>query len=310
MISSIFGKTKPVNFIIVLGFIFLFYWLVQFFIFPVNLDFQELIYYFFVLGVLLFSVFVVDFIAKRNQITGTNSFTILFYALLIVVFPEVLLDPNAIFCNFFLLLAFRRILSLKSLKNVKHKVFDASIWILIASFWYDWALIFLLLVYIAIYFYEPKIFKNWLVPIGAFIIISLITYAALIILDKVEFLQEHYQFEYIPDFKNHLADYTKIGIYTLLALVISSIAFIRMSKLGMGKIITMRLIAVALGLGLTLTFLKTSEISFPVLITFFSTSIFLTKYVELTKKSNYKELFLIASVLLPFLILSIELILK
>lgn len=309
MISSIFGKTKPVNFVIILGFVFCFYWGINLLTFSGAYDFGEFLFQLFVSGLLCFGIFIVDFIAKRNQITGTNSFTILFYALLIVVFPEVLTDPNAIFCSFFLLLAFRRIISMKSLKSVKLKVFDATFWILIASFWYDWALLFIVLVYVSIYFYEPKVFKNWLVPFVALFVVFLISYAILVLLGKDYLLNEHYQFN-LDSFTEYIGGYTKLAIYALFALGITSITFIRMSKLGMGKIITMRLIAIALVLGLGLTLFKSSESYFPVLVTFFSTSIFLTKYVELTKKTNIKELFLIASVVLPFLILGIELVLK
>lgn len=309
MISSIFGKTKPVNFVIVIGFVFGLYWLVNLILFKQTLEFSDLIYSLFVIGVLCFSIFVIDFIVKRNQITGTNSFTILFFALLTIIFPEVLQDSDAIFCTFFLLLAFRRIISLKSLKSIKLKIFDATFWILIASFWVDWALLFMVLVFLAIYFYEPKVFKNWLVPFVATFIVFTITLATLILFNEVDTLEAHYRFNWITTSGNWTS-YTKLIVYSLFALGITSVTFIKMSKLGMGKIITMRLIAIALVLGLGITFLKFSEMSSVVLVTFFSTSVFLTKYIELIKKANFKELFLIASIVLPFIIFGLEVILK
>ena len=115
MISGIFGKTKPINFIILQGFLFVFYWFVNFVLYKNHYGPEKLVTKFVALGILLFSVFLVDFIVKRNQITATNSFAILYFTMLIVIFPEVLLDDNSIFCNFFLLLALRRLLSLKSL---------------------------------------------------------------------------------------------------------------------------------------------------------------------------------------------------
>mgnify|MGYP001569606936 FL=1 len=151
MISCIYGKTKPINFIILQGFLFVFYWFVNFVLYKNHYGTEKLVTKFVVLGVLLFSVFAVDFIVKRNQITATNSFAILYFTMLIVIFPEVLLDDNSVFCTFFLLLALRRLISLKSLKNLKLKILDATIWTLIASLFYDSPIVYLVLVGIANY---------------------------------------------------------------------------------------------------------------------------------------------------------------
>ena len=72
----------------------------------------------------------------------------------------------------------------------------------------------------------------------------------------------------------------------------------------------MRLIAISLALGLIITFLKTTNDIYPVLITFFPGAIFLAKYVELIKKATIREIVLIVSVVAPFLILMTEMILK
>ncbi|HET8737383.1 MAG TPA: hypothetical protein VFM69_12365, partial [Pricia sp.] len=62
MISLIFGKTKPVNYIIILGFLFLFYWFAHFLLFDRIYSAGELLPHLLLLGTLMFSVFVVDFI--------------------------------------------------------------------------------------------------------------------------------------------------------------------------------------------------------------------------------------------------------
>ncbi|MGB5782821.1 MAG: hypothetical protein WBM42_13180 [Eudoraea sp.] len=310
MISGIFGKTKPINFIIILGFLFVFYWFVHFVLYQNHYEPEQFVIKFVVLGILLFSVFIVDFIVKRNQITATNSYAILYFTLLIIIFPEVLLDDNAVFCSFFLLLAIRRLISLKSLKNIKLKVFDATIWTLAASLFYDWAILYLILVCIAIYFYEPKNIKNWLVPLTGILTIGIIVLCFLIITDNLDFLKNHYQFSFKGDIIAYWINSTKLAIYAIITIIIAALAFIKMGKLGMGKIITMRLIAISLAIGLLVTFLKTSNDTFPVLITFFSGAIFLAKYVELIKRATLKEIVLMVSTVAPFLILMTEMILK
>jgi len=312
MISSVFGKTKPINYIIILGFLFLFYWFVHFLLFQSAYGPEQLLIQTLVLGILIFSIFVVNFIVRRNQITGTNAFVILYYTLLIVLFPEVLMDNNAVLCSFFLLLSTRKLISLKSLKNIKLKIFDASLWIIVSSLFYDWAILYLILVFIVIYFYEPKNFKNWLVPLVGIFAVGIILASILIITNNMGFLMEHYSFSpsFDSDFFVYLTNNTKLVVYTFIAILFGFLAFIKMGKLGVGRIITMRIVATSLAMGLVVTFLKTSSGVFPIMVTFFPSAVLLTKYVEGIKKINIKEIALIVSVLAPFIVLVTDMIVK
>ena len=312
MISSIFGKTKPINYIIVLAFLFIFYWIVHFLVYQRSYPIEELLLQTAVLGILLFSIFVVNFIVKRNQISGTNSFTILFYALLIVVFHTVVLDNNAILCSFFLLLAQRRLISLKSMKDIKLKVLDASLWVVVASIFYDWALIYFILIFVAIYSYEPKNIRNWLIPFLGLFALGLILFSLLILTDQQQFLSGHYRFEFSLDtnFFAYWGNSSKMVIYTVFVMIVGLLAFFKLGKLGMGRIMTLRLIAISFAIGIALTLLKTSGQAFPVLITFFPASVLFTKYIEVIKKINIKEIALMASVFIPFVIFLAEWIVK
>jgi hypothetical protein len=265
-----------------------------------------------ILSVLLFSIFIVDFIVKRNQITSTNAFAILYYTLLFVVFPEVLLDNNAILCSFFLLLSTRKIISLRSLKNVRMKIFDASLWVLVASLFYDWALLYLAVVFIAIYFYEPKNLKNWLVPFVAILTASVISYCVLMLMDYESFIEDHYQMHITLDtnFFAYWGNSTKLILYSIITIICGFIAFLKLGKLGLGRIITMRVIAILLAAGLVVTAIKASAEVYPILITFFPGAVLISKYVEIIKKINIKEWVLIVSVIAPFIFFITQLIIK
>ncbi|WP_408065828.1 hypothetical protein [Zobellia sp. 1_MG-2023] len=259
----------------------------------------------FVLSVLFFSVFIVNFIVKRNKVTGANSFTILFYGLLMVVFPETLLDSNAIFCSFFLLLATRRLISIRSLKNIKFKIFDATIWVLVSSLFYDWALLFLILVLAAIYFYEPKNARNWFVPLAAIFTVLMITECVLILYGNQDFLSNHYKFSVSLDstYFSYWGHSTKLVLFALTTFVSGILAFVKLGKSGFGKVITMRLIALSFVIGLVLNILLLSDNVYPVMITFFPAVVFMTKYIESLRKANIREIILMAAVLIPFLVL-------
>lgn len=304
MISSIFGKTKPINYIIVLTFLFLFYWFIHFVVSDMEYKSEELVVRLTTLAMLLLSVFVVDFIIKRNKLTEANSFAMLFYAILIVAFPETLLDNDAILCSMFLLFASRRLISIRSLKNIKLKIFDATLWVMVASIFYDWAVLYLLLVFAAIYIYEPKNVRNWMVPFAAIFTVFMIGYSVLIIAGNTNFLTEHYQLQFNLDTSYFLnvVNSLKLVLYILLIFTLSVYAFLKLGKAGLGKIVIMRLIALSFFIGLVVKILTKSTDDYPIMITFFPAVIFVTNYVESIKKENIKELVLIASIAVPILV--------
>ena len=304
MISSIFEKTKPINFIIVLVFLFLFYWSVQFYLLDYTFTDIEIVPSIVVLTILLFSVFVVDFVVKRNKLTGTNSFAILFFTMLFVVFPETLGDSNAVFTSFFLLLAMRRLLSIKSLKNIKLKIFDSGLWICISSIFYEWSILYLLLVFAAIYIYDPKNIRNWLVLLSVAFCFFMILYGVSVLLDEASFMKNHYDFaiNYDAIFPIKWWSSLKLSLYALLNMVLAFSTFIHLGKAGMGKVIIMRLIALSFLIGLVVNFLVTSENTSAIMITFFPSVIFIVNYLESIKKPKFLEVLLIASILVPILV--------
>ena len=305
MISRIFGKTKPINYIIVLAFLFLFYWPVHFFLFDKSYSVGRLLLQVLMLGTLFFSIFVVNFIVKRNKITGKNSFPLLFYALLTVLFPETLTDPNAIFCSFFLLLATRRLISMRSPRETKFKIFDATLWIMIASLFYDWAILYITLVFAAIFFYDRKNLRNWLVPFAGLFTVLMMSWCFVILSGSDGFFTEHYQFHLSLNqaYFSYWGHSTKLVLFALGVFVIGLLAFLKLGKASFGRVITMRLIAFSFIIGLVLNVLKLSDNVYPVMVTFFPAVVFMTKYIESIRRARIKEILLIASIVIPFLVL-------
>ncbi len=312
MISSIFGQSKPINYLIVLGFLFLFYGALSFDRLS-RIDAPEYIVLdILIMAILLFSIMIVNFIVKRNQIVGPNDYTIFYYTLLIVLFPDVLRDYNAILSSFFLLLAVRRLISLKSLKNIKLKLFDATFWIAAGSLFYDWVLLFLVLVFICLYIYEPKNIRNWIVPLISLVCAGILVYTFLLLTGNTSFLLEHYQFKIFADSTVLLSvqGSIKILLYVILVVISAIVSFVKLRKLGMGKIVTMRIITICFIMGMVVTVFKSSETIAPIMITFFPASVLFTKYVEVIKRINIKEVTLILSLVVPLMVFLGELIAK
>jgi len=125
--------------------------------------------------VLIGSVFVTNFIAKKNGLSKDSAYIILFYFLLLLFFPTVLDNYKLILANFFILLALRRLISLQSLKASKEKIFDASLWIFIASMFHFWCLLYIFLVFISILFHVSRDYRNWILPFIALFAVGIIS---------------------------------------------------------------------------------------------------------------------------------------
>ncbi|HET8839214.1 MAG TPA: DUF6427 family protein [Flavobacteriaceae bacterium] len=167
MFASFFNKSKPINFLIVGFAMTLFYCIANFVTVPAVISVS---YFFKKIGLLiiyLLLMVLMDFIVKRNRVNRRNTFAILLFALFTVWFPDILRNDEILLSGFFVLLALRRIISLKSGIDTKKKIFDAAFWICVGSLFFEWSILFLILVFLAVLFYEANDYRNWLIPIVA-----------------------------------------------------------------------------------------------------------------------------------------------
>ncbi|MCK6608951.1 MAG: DUF6427 family protein, partial [Flavobacterium sp.] len=93
-------------------------------------------------------------------------------------------NKNIIISNFLLLLALRRLISLKSLLQTKEKIFDASFWIFLAALFHFWSIFYIVLVFIAIILHVSKDYRNWIIPFIALFAVTIIFFLANSILDN------------------------------------------------------------------------------------------------------------------------------
>jgi hypothetical protein len=176
MITSIFSKSKPINFILVAVFIVLLFTILNFSLLFSDLDgiFKATVK----LVVALFLVFLLDFIISKNNLTQRNSYGIMTFGLLFGMFPEALKHLDLLLCNLFVLFALRRLISLQTNLNVKKKLFDAGFWIMLATLFYFWAILFFALVLVALIYHSQNDIKNAIIPfVGvATVIVLLLVY--------------------------------------------------------------------------------------------------------------------------------------
>nr|WP_321415312.1 DUF6427 family protein [uncultured Allomuricauda sp.] len=308
MISSFFGKTKPINNIVLASFLFLFYFTNVFFQLGDERIQQVIPLELMLFTVLLVSVFITNQIVRTEKATESNSYAMLFFVLLIVSFSDELVLQNVMFANFFLLLAFWRILSIKSTKSVKHKIFDASLLIAVASLFYDWALAFMFLVFFVIGVYDRKTLKNWLVPLLGLGTIFILTFTVLKLKGTLNFFEDHYQFSLGLFTSRSFFQVLNIKtlIYLVLTLLFSITVFIRLRNVSGGKLLLLRIVFLIFVLGTGIILFTPADAS-PVLLTFFPAAVFFTNYFESMKKRRLQEAIVVCCLVLACSLFAIHL---
>ncbi|RUT70648.1 hypothetical protein D0817_09235 [Flavobacterium cupreum] len=220
MITSVFKKSTPLNYSLVVILILVFFFLFQIqepsWMSSSFLAFQKISLLCFVFA----SFFLINFIVKKNGLSKDNGYTIFFYLLFLLFFPTIFNDPNVIYANFFLLLALRRLISLQSLKASKEKIFDASFWILVASLFQFWCILFLILVFISIIFHVSRDYRNWVLPFIALLAVAVIFLLISLIfhIDAIEFFEKRAVVDFRLDYFKNNYENGALSIYTAIAL--------------------------------------------------------------------------------------------
>ena len=181
MLAKFFSKTNPIHFIITSTVLFVAFIITKI----VQLD--EAVGLWFIVkqlalfGICFFSLFIFDFLVSKNKLTKKNSYQILFYVLFMVLMPETFLNSKLLIANLFILFAVRRIVSLRSNKEQKKKILDATIWISLATLLYFWSVLFFILIFAALFLYKISDIKNWFIPLIGLVLLSILAYAVLIV---------------------------------------------------------------------------------------------------------------------------------
>lgn len=184
MITSLFKKSTPINFAFIFLMLLFFFGVYQFHQVGTTLSLGFIVKKAIIIVAILASFFTANFIIKKNGLSKDSAFMILFYLLTLLFFPSVLNNLDLIVSNFFILLALRRLISLQSPKFTKEKIFDASLWVFVASIFHFWSILFIILVFIAILFHTARDYRTWFLPFIAFFIAIVIFVLVDLVFDK------------------------------------------------------------------------------------------------------------------------------
>ena len=299
MIASVFKKSTPLNYALIVFLVLFFFFIYQF---------QDLSWISSVVGLLkkgltfivvLASIFLTSFIGKRNGLTKDSSYTAIIFLLLLLFFPSIMNNLNMLLANFFILLALRRLISLQSMKASKEKIFDASLWIFVASLFHFWCILFLILVFISIIFHVSRDYTNWVLPFIAFIAVAIFFtfFTSIFGINTVVYLQKSTQISLVIDYFTNSNQNLALSIYVSVALFFVFSMFITLSHRPSILQLSYKKIVTSFFIGVLVFVLSANKSSDLLLLTTAPLAILASAHIEYSQTKFKQEMVFVAVLL-------------
>ncbi|MDT0558075.1 DUF6427 family protein [Ichthyenterobacterium sp. W332] len=304
MISRFFNKSKPIHNVIVLLLIVLVFVSVKWEYLFSGIGVKEILQQVFFLLVSLFSIFLLEFIVTKNNLSKKNAYTILIYGLLIAILPYGLKNSYVLLSNIFILFALRRLITLQSKLEIKKKLFDATFWIILASLLNFWAILFLFLVVIALLYSAENNSKNWLIPVMTILTVAIL-YISFQVIVNDQWIAE--DFSNIPslnfDFSAYNSSENILSITLVFSMLIwSSIYYFKKTKeVNRTSKSAFILVGITALIALVISIISPQKDGSEFFYLFAPLAIIMTNYLEQVSDVRFKEVLLLILVLAPIL---------
>lgn len=301
MIANFFSKTKPIHFVIITLVLFFAFLMTVLVGTKSEVDLVYVLKQALLFALCFFSLFIFDFLTGRNNLTKKNSYHLLLYSLFIILIPQSFLEPKIIIANLFVLFALRRIISLRSKKQQKKKIFDAAFWITLASFLCFWASSFYIIIFAALFVFKISDVKNWIIPFLGILSVLIIGLSVIILFNLPVMPLEYYIPKISLDFsalnsKHVVVAATIFFTYFLWSLIFYLRNLKSKSKNYKASYILI-LITAIIALAIVVVANDKSEALFLFLIA--PLSIIVSNYMELIKEKWFKEVLIWILIIAP-----------
>jgi hypothetical protein len=178
MLANFLGKSKPINFIILLSlFICLFLGTSFSLFYTDSFEFSSLFKTVGFIGLYLIVFFFCNFTISKNNLTLDNSYAFAIFTVLLSYLLPVITSFKTLVILMLYTLWLRKIYSLKSPNKITQKLFDSGFWLAILFILEPFSALFAVLIYAAIFLHQKPIINSLIAPILGFLT-PLIIYAA------------------------------------------------------------------------------------------------------------------------------------
>jgi len=227
MLANFFGKSKPVNFILIIALYAIY---VILFINAYSFDHVFSDFWLIELGsflVIFAFFFIYNFIVSKNKLTQDNSYAFLFFVMSLGFLPTVISDFKSIFINFVLLLFLRKIYSLRSQKSIFSKLFDSGLWLGVAFVLEPFVLVYGLLIFAAIFLFLKKSIRVIIIPFLGFGVPMFLYFTYCFYTNQMLLFNKLFDFSISYDFRSYQTVFYQVtfglfGIFVLLSVFVRS----------------------------------------------------------------------------------------
>lgn len=294
MLTNFFSNSKPFHFILISLLLFVGYTFHNFQISSFENDFIWLIQLTFKFGLYIILMLIFGFIIKKNNLTQINSYALFIFVCLLLLTPNVFQNSKPILSTVFILLALRRILSFNSKKNIQKKILDASLWIGIATLFYFWSILFLLVLYAALIQLASKNFKLFLIPIIGMFVVFIICTIYFLYLDNNMYWFTDYENFISFDFSSYKLLKNFFSLFVILSMIVISLVFkfLNFTKTPLRKKSKYWIIIFTLITGIIIVILTAQKNGVELIFTIVPISILFSNFIEALQRKWLSEVML------------------
>ena len=294
MLTNFFSNSKPFHFILISLLLFVGYTFHNFQISSFENDFIWLIQLTFKFGLYIILMLIFGFIIKKNNLTQINSYALFIFVCLLLLTPNVFQNSKPILSTGFILLALRRILSFNSKKNIQKKILDASLWIGIATLFYFWSILFLLVLYAALIQLASKNFKLFLIPIIGMFLVFIICTIYFLYLDNNMYWYKDYKNFTSFDFSSFKLLKNFFSLFVIFSMTVISLVFkfLNFTKTPLRKKSKYWIIIFTLITGIIIVILTGQKNGVELIFTIVPISILFSNFIEALQRKWVSEMML------------------
>lgn len=223
MLANFFGKSKPVNFIIIIVLFFTYYILDFIVVKSLEINLGGVFNFLLTFPLFLGLFFLFNFIISKNKLTRDNSYAFLLFVIGLGFLESIILEYSTVIVYLLLFLFFRRVYSLRTLKFVYQKLFDSGLWLGVLYIISPSYLLYSLLLYTAILFFFKISFRTVLIPLLGFSITLFLYFTYLFWIDDVTTFYQLFDAVFNIDFSFYQTSYYQLFLITFALFTVVSI---------------------------------------------------------------------------------------
>lgn len=228
MIANFFEKSNPINFVVIGGFFFCCFFIAVFNRFQENIFTENSILTIGGIFILFSSIlYFFHLIVTKTKLTFNDSYALLLFIAFLGFFFKELLDLKILVLFLLHILFLQKLYSLKYSKTIFQTLFDSGLFLGVTFIIEPFSIIYILLLYVAIYLHHEIIVRTLIIPIVGFLVPFIFYFAYHFWQDSVDnflelfyFLPSYNEFIYLKD--QFLIPLLFIGFCTVASLLLKT----------------------------------------------------------------------------------------